>query len=205
MLVDPALRHEIVTRIAAGNYGDEPGRAVHGLGLITLPDGSRVKAYLCHAADAVLLDEHGHIALITRQHNPGRGKLAVPGGLLEDFSGRAEASRDAALREAVEETGIDPARLATAEIFQLGPRRYNRPFDIRRAWSDLPGTPVLQGELFAVSTLGFGVRLKGDLTAMALQAGDDAKEVRVLPVSALRAEEFAVPDHPEMIEEALAG
>ncbi len=203
MLVDPALQAEIVARCLAGGFGDEPPQPVQALGPLTLPNGTKRAAYLCHAADAVLLDEFGQVALITRLHNPGRGKLAVPGGLLDRVEGAMESSRAAALREAVEETGIDPALLARATITQLGHRRYDRPFDIRSAWNDLPGTPIRQGEFFTVSTLGFRVQLPGNLRDTQLTAGDDAKEVAVFAATSLRPDQFAVPDHPDMIRAAL--
>ncbi|MCB5943911.1 NUDIX hydrolase [Acidocella sp. KAb 2-4] len=199
MLVDPALKAEIAARCRAGQFGDDPAQAVHELGSLTLPDGTTRRAHLRHAADAVLLDDHGQVALITRLHNPGRGKLAVPGGFIDEVNGKVESSRAAALREAVEETGIAPALLAQAEIRQIGHRLFDRPFDIRCAWNNMPGTDIRQGEFFTVSTLGFRVKLRGDLREMDLQAGDDAGAVRVLPIAALRREDFAVPDHLDMI------
>jgi hypothetical protein len=45
--------------------------------------------------------------------------------------------------------------------------------------------------------------LAGDLADMRLQAGDDAKAVRVASLAALRPDWFAVPDHLAMIELAL--
>lgn len=202
MLSLPELQAEIVARCLAGNFGDEPGEAAHALGDITLPDGSVVPVWLCHAADAVLLDDCGQTVLITRLHNPGRGKQALPGGLLDAVAGGVESSRAAALRETMEETGISAEVLAGAEIRQLGHRRYARPFDIRRAWNDLHGLPVRQGDFFTISTLGFRMKIAGDLRDVALLAGDDATAVHVVEIESLRPEQFAVPDHIEMIREA---
>jgi len=205
MLVDPALKAEIVARCASGNFGDEPSHAVHALGSITLPDGTQRRVHLRHAADAVLLDDHGQVALITRIHNPGRGKLAVPGGFLDEVDGKVETSRIAALREAMEETGISPDVLAQAEVSQIGHRIFDRPFDIRCAWNNLPGTDIRIGEFFTVSTLGFRVKLQGDLREMHLQAGDDASAVQVFEIAKLRRAQFAVPDHLDMILAAAKG
>ena len=205
MLVDPALKAEIVARCASGNFGDEPSHAVHALGSITLPDGTQRRVHLRHAADAVLLDDHGQVALITRIHNPGRGKLAVPGGFLDEVDGKVETSRTAALREAMEETGISPDVLAQAEVSQIGHRIFDRPFDIRCAWNNLPGTDIRIGEFFTVSTLGFRVKLQGDLREMHLQAGDDASAVQVFEIAKLRRAQFAVPDHLDMILAAAKG
>lgn len=202
MLSLPELQAEIVARCLAGNFGDEPGKAAHALGDITLPDGSAVPVWLCHAADAVLLDDCGQTVLITRLHNPGRGKQALPGGLLDAVAGGVESSRAAALRETMEETGISAEVLAGADIRQLGHRRFARPFDIRRAWNDLHGLPVRQGDFFTISTLGFRMKIAGDLRDVALLAGDDATAVHVVEIASLRPEQFAVPDHIEMIREA---
>jgi ADP-ribose pyrophosphatase YjhB (NUDIX family) len=203
MLILPALQAEIVARCLAGNFGDEPQLAAQPLGRIALPDETEVPVWLCHAADAVLLDDFGQTVLITRLHNPGRGKQALPGGLLDAVPGGVESSRDAALREAMEETGISAAVLAGADIRPLGHRRFARPFDIRRAWNNLHGLPVRKGDFFTVSTLGFRIKLAGNLRDVALLAGDDATAVHVVEIASLRAEQFAVPDHIEMIREAV--
>ncbi len=203
MLILPELQAEIVARCIAGNFGDEPRLAAQPLGDVALPDGRKKPVWLCHAADAVLLDDHGQTVLITRLHNPGRGKQAIPGGLLDEIDGQVESSRAAALREAMEETGISAEVLAGAEISQLGPRRYARPFDIRSAWNNLPGTPIQKGDFFTVSTMGFRIKIAGDLRDVALLAGDDATAVHVVEIAGLAPEQFAVPDHIDMIREAL--
>jgi ADP-ribose pyrophosphatase YjhB (NUDIX family) len=204
MVVDPALQAEITARAIAGGFGDEPDRAVHGLGDIALPGGGTRRVFLRHAADAIFVDDHGQTALITRLHSPGRGKQAIPGGFIDDVAGRVESSAEAAWREAMEETGIDAALLRAARVTPLGPRRYARPFDIRAAWSNLAGTEIRQGDLFLVSTRGFRFRVAGNLAGFGLQAGDDAGAVAVLKIAALIPEQFAVPDHLAMIQEAAA-
>jgi ADP-ribose pyrophosphatase YjhB (NUDIX family) len=202
MIVDERLRAEIIARVLAGNFGDQPDRIVHELGNISLPDGKTVPLYLRHAADAVMIDDCGQTVLITRSHNPGRGKLAIPGGFLDATDGGVESSLDAAMREAVEETGISVAVLREAVASPLGPRRYDRPFDIRAAWSDLAGTNIRKGDFFVVSTRGFRFRIAGDLRKAALQANDDASAVHVIRLDQLAPEQFAVPDHLEMIRAA---
>jgi ADP-ribose pyrophosphatase YjhB (NUDIX family) len=204
MLVAPQLQAEIAARCRAGQFPDEPTAVANDLGLLHLPDGHSIRVWLCHAADCILLDDLWQTVLITRLHNPGKGKFALPGGLLDEAAnGRLESSRIAALREATEETGISPTALAQADIRQLGHRRHERPFDIRRAWNNLPGTPVQKGEVFTVSTLAFRVKLRGDLKQMLLKAGDDATAVDVVPAAEIKAEDLAVPDHFDMIREAL--
>lgn len=210
MLVDPALQQEIVRRIEAGNFGaSQPDQPADPLGSIAMPDGPRVSVYLRHAADPVLLDCAGHVVLITRRNNPGGGLRALPGGFLDpvpngDGGFGIEQAVTAALREAMEETGISKDIFTTAEVTPVGRRSYNRPFDIREAWCDIPDTPILKGDLFAVSTQAFCVRIKGDLSTVSLRAGDDATDARVEQIAGLRSEQFAVPDHLRMIMQAMA-
>jgi hypothetical protein len=70
----------------------------------------------------------------------------------------AENAGTAALREAVEETGIDKQLLEKAKVIPVGNRSYHRPFDIRVAWGDMPGTDIKKGDFFAVSTQAFRVK-----------------------------------------------
>ncbi|MBU6448277.1 MAG: NUDIX domain-containing protein [Rhodospirillales bacterium] len=203
MLVEPFLQAEIARRCQNGDFPDEPQEVSNDLGLIDLPGGESVRVWLCHAADAVILDNYGQTLLITRRHNPGQGKKALPGGFLEMTASGMEFSRNAALRETMEEADISAEILAQADIMQLGHRRHVRPFDIRQAWNDLPGTPIRKNELFTVSTLAFRVKLAGNLRSLALQAGDDATGLTIIPASEIALDELAVPDHLEIIHEAL--
>ncbi|MEO6922668.1 MAG: NUDIX hydrolase [Bryocella sp.] len=210
MVVDAALQHEIARRIEAKDFGaDQPDQPANPLGSISMPDGTRVSVYLRHAADPVLLDCAGHVVLITRRNNPGAGLRALPGGFLDPIptvSGGfgIELAVAAALREAMEETGISREILTAATVTPVGRRCYNRPFDIREAWCDIPNTRILKGDLFAVSTQAFCVRIKGDLSTVSLRAGDDATDARVEQIAGLRPEQFAVSDHLPMIMQAVA-
>jgi hypothetical protein len=80
----------------------------------------------------------------------------LPGGFMDAVLGVggatvAENAVAAALREVTEETGISKLLLEEAHIIPVGHRPYNRPFDIRMAWGDIPGTDIKKGEFFAVS------------------------------------------------------
>ncbi|MEO6966144.1 MAG: NUDIX hydrolase [Acidobacteriaceae bacterium] len=209
MLVDPVLQQEIARRAQAGNFGvGQPGQSVNLLGSIVMPDGKRVCVFLRHAVDAVLLDDIGQVVLITRRNNPGAGLEALPGGFIDPVRNGegfvVEHAATAALCEAMEETGISKDILAAAKVMPVGARSYNRPFDIREAWCDIPDTPIKKGDLFAVSTQAFSVPIEGDLSTIALRASDDATKVRVEKIAALRTEQFAVPDHLPMILQAVA-
>jgi 8-oxo-dGTP pyrophosphatase MutT (NUDIX family) len=207
MLIDPSLQQEIIRRAADGNFGDNPTQAVHSLGTLKMPDG-RVPVHLRHAADAVILDNFGHVVLITRKHSPGAGLEALPGGFLDPIQGSggasvAEKPATAALREAVEETGIGKQLLEGAKV-PVGNRSYDRPFDIRVAWGDMPGTDIKKGDFFAVSTQAFRVKTTQDLSRVFLKAGDDAKGVHVARISSLTSDQFGIADHLPMILAAQA-
>lgn len=111
----------------------------------------------------------------------------------------AENAGTAALREAVEETGIDKQLLEKAKVIPVGNRSYHRPFDIRVAWGDMPGTDIKKGDLFAVSTQAFCVKTTQDLSHVPLKAGDDAKQVHVARISSLTPDQFGIADHLPMI------
>jgi ADP-ribose pyrophosphatase YjhB (NUDIX family) len=207
MLVDPALQQEIMRRITAANVClSQPLHTADPLGMLEMPGGREVSVYLRHAVDAVLLDSAGRVVLITRRNQPGMGLAALPGGFIDLINGSAsmvEQPAEAALREAREETGISGDIVAAANVKAVGTRACTRPFDIREAWDDIAGTPIKQGDLFAVSTQAFCVRIKGELANISLRAADDASKVRVEEVAALRAEHFGVPDHLAMIRQAI--
>jgi len=207
MLIDPTMQKDIIRRAIDGNFGDNPNQAVHSLGTVKTPDGREVAAHLRHAADAVLLDDLGHVVLITRKHNPGAGLKALPGGFMDPVQGSggatvAEKAVTAGLREATEETGISKRLLEEAHIIPVGHRSYNRPFDIRVAWREMPGTDIKKGDFFAVSTQAFCVKTTQDLSRVFLNAGDDARGVLVATISRLTPDEFGVADHLAMIRDA---
>jgi ADP-ribose pyrophosphatase YjhB (NUDIX family) len=207
MLIDPSMQKEIVRRALEGNFGDNPNQAVHSLGTVKTPDGREVAVHLRHAADAVLLDDFGHVVLVTRKHSPGAGLKALPGGFMDPVRGSrgaavAENAVTAALREATEETGIGERLLEGTHIIPVGHRSYNRPFDIRVAWGGMPGTDIKKGDFFAVSTQAFCVKITPDLLRVSLQAGDDAKAVLVATITSLTPDEFGVADHLAMIQAA---
>ena len=208
-LIDPSLQQEVIRRAVDGNFGNNPDQAVHSLGTLKMPDGTEVHVHLRHAADAVILDNCGHVVLITRRHDPGAGLDALPGGFLDPVPGIGgtiivEKPITAALREAVEETGINRQLLERAHVVPVGNRSYDRPFDIRMAWGDMEGTDIRKGDLFAVSTQAFSVKTTQDLAQVTLEAGDDAKGVHVAKISSLTPGQFGIADHLPMILAAQA-
>jgi bifunctional NMN adenylyltransferase/nudix hydrolase len=129
-------------------------------------------SFIC--ADAVVI-KSGHILLVRRRGNPGKGLLALPGG----FVGQNETIREAAIRELKEETSIalskDVLRKAITDekVFDAPSR-------------SLRGRTITQASLF---NLGSGPldRVKGN---------DDADKAFWLPLnSALSREEEFFEDH----------
>jgi len=209
MVIDHSLQMEIIRRVIEGNFGDQPAQAINALGTVQIPGGRDVAAHLRHAVDAILIDTHGNIVLITREHNPGAGLLALPGGFIDPLKGVdgrsvVEKALVAVLREAAEETGISEQLLANAQVLPIGGRSYDRSFDIRYVWRDMPGTEIKEGDFVAVSTQGFCAVTTEDLSKIPLKAGDDATKVHVLKIVDLVPGQFGILDHLPMIKAAMA-
>lgn len=199
-IIDPLLQRAIIDRILREHDPNPAVQPAEYLGPITLPDGKTVGLWLRHAADAILLDDYGQAILITRLHNPGIGKLALPGGFIDG----GETAEQAAKREAAEETGISAQLLSTAKTLAVLPRLYDRPGDIRIAYNNLPGTEIRKGDVMMIPTQGVCLKLPGDFTQIALQAGDDAGTVRVAKIADLAPAEFGIQDHLPMLHQAAA-
>jgi bifunctional NMN adenylyltransferase/nudix hydrolase len=120
--------------------------------------------------DAVVY-QSGHVLLIRRGHEPGKGKLALPGG----FLGAKEKIKDSALRELKEETAIGvPMPVLRSSIVES--EVFDHP------------TRELRGRTI---THAFFIKLPdGELPHV--RAGDDAAKAFWMPVSdlELNGEEF---------------
>jgi len=55
------------------------------------------------AAVGIVLDQHGLVLLMRRAHEPGFGKLCIPGGIIEPW----QSAEEACSRELAEETGVE--------------------------------------------------------------------------------------------------
>lgn len=133
-------------------------------------------------ADSLVL-QNGHVLLIRRKIHPGKGLLALPGG----YVNRNESTREAALRELREETGIpmhkDDLNAYTAndpEVFDH-PKRCLGPL---RKITNVFRTELPPGEFPIV------------------EGGDDAGEAQWIPLPEIynRPEEF-FEDHWHIISE----
>ena len=129
--------------------------------------------------DAVVIHS-GHVLLVRRKHEPGKGLWALPGGFVDV----AETIDDAVIRELREETGIplltDTLRLATrrTQVFDH-PERSLRGRTITHAYHfDIPG---------------------GDLPPV--KGADDAEQARWVPLcEALRMQAQLFDDHFHILE-----
>lgn len=196
---DPA-RFEIVKRAQTLGITGNPDKAAHPLGPITLADGRTVNAHVVHAVDPIISDGV-EIVMINRKHDPGMGKPALPGGFLDPTRGGVETAVQAAIREAMEEVGIE---LGDGEL--IGRRNFNRPFDVRVAKSELPQYGIAVGDVFMVSTQAVRFDVP-DLARTALVAGDDAEpgSARRVKIESLTKESVGVVDHYDMVAAAFPG
>ena len=111
--------------------------------------------------------------MINRKNDPGMGKPALPGGLIDPAKGGGvESAIQAAAREAFEEVGVDLNEV-TATL--IGIRNMNRPYDVRIATNNglEEKYGIKEGDIFMVSTqaVRFDVPMLAKTT---LVAGDDA-------------------------------
>lgn len=107
-----------------------------------------------------------HVLLIERDRRPGAGLMALPGGFLE----ADEFLQDAALRELSEETGV-ALSFADASVALDEVRVFDHP---------------QRSERGRVITHAYAITLQASALP-ALQAGDDARSARWVPISELPA------------------
>jgi ADP-ribose pyrophosphatase YjhB (NUDIX family) len=201
MVTDKALQRAIVDKILAAHLPDQPDQLAVSLGRFTLPDGTDRPLFVRFAADAVLTDAATNVVLITRLHEPGAGRLAIPGGFIDLADGRPEDVVTTARRELFEETGIDQALIRDATVTGIGWRRYDRPFDLRTAWADIPDTDIKTGDIFMASTQPVFFRTQADLRQVKLAAGDDATAARVMNLADIGDHTLGIPDQAGMLRE----
>lgn len=128
--------------------------------------------------DAVVV-QSGHVLLVRRGAQPGKGLWAMPGG----FINQDERVRDAAIRELREETGIkipEPVlrgSIVAQDVFD-DPNRSARGRTITHA---------------------FLIRLRDDTSLPKVKGMDDADKARWVPIGQLKPEDF-FEDHYSIIQ-----
>jgi 8-oxo-dGTP pyrophosphatase MutT (NUDIX family) len=205
---DPA-RLEIVERAKKLGITGNPDKASHDLGDITLKNGKKVHAFVVHAVDPIITDKTD-VVMINRAHEPGLGKPALPGGLIDPLAGGGvETAIDAGIREALEEAGID---ISKAPATLLGTRNLDRPFDVRVATGAhiyekggmFEKYGIREGDIFMVSTQAVRFDVP-DLSITSLFAGDDALPgtARRVALDTLSKPMMGIPDHFDMVAAAI--
>ena len=198
---DPA-RNQIAERAEALNITGDPDKAAHALGPITLADGRIVNAHVVHAVDPIITDGKT-VVMINRSRDPGAGKPALPGGLIDPSKGGGvESAIQAAAREALEEVGVE-----LGEGIRIGTRNMHRPYDVRVALGDdlKEKYGIADGDIFMVSTQGIRFDI-ADLSQTNLIAGDDALpgSARRVEINRISRDTVGIPDHADMIHQAFA-
>ncbi len=129
--------------------------------------------YPALTADAVIKYEKNKIVLIRRKNPPFKGKLALPGGFVDN----KETPEQACIREAKEETNLDIKIIKKIGIFS-GPDRDPRGLVVTVAFLCEP-----------------------QKKSEAPKAQDDASGLEIVPFSKLASLEFAF-DHKDILKRA---
>jgi ADP-ribose pyrophosphatase YjhB (NUDIX family) len=119
----------------------------------------------------LILDAEGHALFIRRARDPGRGKLAMPGGFID----RGETAEAAAVREVREEAGV---KLDGVEFLASFPNLY-----------------TYRSVEYPIVDLFFTAKVQ----AREASPLDDVIEVVWLPPSSLRDEDLAFPSHAKAL------
>ena len=110
------------------------------------------------AASTLILDDEGRVLLVRRGSEPYRGYWSLPGGHIE----HGEDSLEAALRETVEETGIEPEIHGLAAIAEvIGAERH---YVILVYWGRGSGEPRPASDALEAAWVGWDKALRETLT-----------------------------------------
>lgn len=146
-----------------------------------------------NTVDAVVI-QSGHVLLVERGAAPGKGLMALPGGHIE----RGETALVAAIRELVEETGLDiPKGVLRGRIAQKSgtlrnsddTRVFDHPDRSERGW---------------VRTQAFRWELEDRNTLEKVKGADDAVRAEWVPIQQIRPE-MMFEDHFDIIQSMVPG
>lgn len=123
-----------------------------------------------HATVDAVVEQSGHILLVKRKAEPGKGLWALPGGHLNEY----EKQLDGAIRELREET-----KIKVPEAVLRGSIRDHETFD-----------DPYRSTLGRVITKAYHFKLPDDVTLPKVKGADDAEKAKWVPISELREEDF---------------
>lgn len=127
------------------------------------------------AACVLLLDSAGRLLVIRRAHEPGLGRLGLPGGVIEG----GETAEQACARELREETGL----VVAAEAF--------------RHFTSLPNQYLFQGFVWPTIDLFYSARVESFDAAVPDPA--EVSEWMTLSLDEVPLEEFAFSSNAEAV------
>lgn len=127
-----------------------------------------------HATVDAVVEQSGHILLVKRRAEPGKGLWAIPGGHLNEF----ETQLDGAIRELREET-----KLKVPDAVLRGSIVANRTFD-----------DPYRSTLGRVITQAYHIKLADAVELPKVKGADDALKAKWIPISELR-EDMLFDDH----------
>jgi bifunctional NMN adenylyltransferase/nudix hydrolase len=132
--------------------------------------------------DAVVV-QAGHVLMVVRGQQPGRGRLALPGGFLAQH----ETLLESCVRELYEETQIDvPRRVMLGALRDAAPRPFDDPFRSAR------GRTITHAFRFDLN----------EKTLPKVKGSDDAMHALWVPLAAIRPES-CFEDHAHIVRAML--
>jgi bifunctional NMN adenylyltransferase/nudix hydrolase len=132
-----------------------------------------------HSTVDVVVEQSGHVLLVKRRSEPGKGLWALPGGHLNEY----EKQLDGAIRELREET-----KIKVPEAVLRGSIHNQHTFD-----------DPYRSTLGRVITQAYHIKLADDTTLPKVKGSDDAEKARWVPISELHEEDF-FDDHYFIIQ-----
>ena len=132
-----------------------------------------------HMTVDAVVEQSGHILLVRRRSEPGKGLWALPGGHLEEF----ERLEDGAIRELREETKIKvPDAVLRGSI--VAEKTFDDPY---------------RSTIGRVITQAFHIKLADAISLPKVKGSDDAEKAVWVPIGELREEDF-FDDHYFIIQ-----
>jgi len=132
-----------------------------------------------HATVDSVVEQSGHILLVKRRSEPGKGLWALPGGHLNEF----EKQLDGAIRELREET-----KIKVPEAVLRGNIVANRTFD-----------DPYRSTIGRVITQAYHIKLPDAVELPRVKGADDAEKAKWVPISELREDQF-FDDHFAIVQ-----